>query len=104
MDGHSGTRRVTRLRGEPVGVVRFIRDTEKPTSAEIAVEVVDEWQNRGVGSLPPPGLRHVYDARNLSQLTALTSVSSRRAAGLFAKPHIGETHVGGSIQVRLCRS
>jgi GNAT superfamily N-acetyltransferase len=37
--------------GEGVGVARFIRDPERPSSAEVAVTVVDEWQGRGLGTL-----------------------------------------------------
>ena len=33
-----------------VGVARFIRDPERPTVAEAAVVVGDEWQNRGLGT------------------------------------------------------
>jgi GNAT superfamily N-acetyltransferase len=35
--------------GDPVGVARYIRLAEKPSAAEVAVTVVDEWQGRGVG-------------------------------------------------------
>src|SRR5438270_7409355 len=48
---HEALIAVTRLHGEPVGVARFIRNSDDPTSADVAVEVVDEWQNRGVGLL-----------------------------------------------------
>jgi GNAT superfamily N-acetyltransferase len=35
-------------RGEPVGIARLVRDG---STAELAVEVVDEWQSRGVGTI-----------------------------------------------------
>jgi ribosomal protein S18 acetylase RimI-like enzyme len=34
---------------EPVGVVRWVRDGDDPTRAEIAIEVVDAHQGRGIG-------------------------------------------------------
>jgi GNAT superfamily N-acetyltransferase len=34
-----------------IAIARFIRDKERPGTAEVAVEVVDAWQNRGVGTL-----------------------------------------------------
>ncbi len=37
--------------GRPIGVARFVRVTEDPAVAEVAVEVVDAWHRRGVGSL-----------------------------------------------------
>jgi RimJ/RimL family protein N-acetyltransferase len=36
--------------GRGVGVARFIRDTEDPESAEVAITIVDEWQGRGLGT------------------------------------------------------
>lgn len=35
---------------EPVGVARFIRDPDRPDTAEVAVTVVDAWQRRGVAT------------------------------------------------------
>jgi RimJ/RimL family protein N-acetyltransferase len=34
----------------PVALARFVRDRADPGSAEIAVEVVDDWQRRGLGT------------------------------------------------------
>jgi len=48
---HEALTAITRLHGEPLGVARFIRDPREPTSADVAIEVVDEWQNRGAGAL-----------------------------------------------------
>ena len=36
--------------GRGVGVARFIRDSEDPASAEIAITIVDEWHGRGLGT------------------------------------------------------
>ena len=33
-----------------VGLARYIRDTEEPEVAEIAVTVADDWQGRGLGT------------------------------------------------------
>ena len=37
--------------GEPIGIARLIRDPRRSHEAEIAFEVVDAWQRRGVGRL-----------------------------------------------------
>lgn len=34
----------------PIGIARFIRDRHDPESADVAVDIVDVWQNRGVGT------------------------------------------------------
>ena len=36
--------------GRPVGVARLVRSTDDPTTADVAVAVVDVWQSRGVGT------------------------------------------------------
>jgi GNAT superfamily N-acetyltransferase len=36
--------------GATVGIARFVRDEAEPDVAEVAFEVVDEWQGRGIGS------------------------------------------------------
>jgi GNAT superfamily N-acetyltransferase len=36
--------------GDPVAVVRAVRLTDDPLAAELGIEVVDAWQNQGVGS------------------------------------------------------
>jgi GNAT superfamily N-acetyltransferase len=38
-------------RGEGIGVARFVRSPSEPTSAEVAVTVIDEWQGRGLGTV-----------------------------------------------------
>jgi len=37
--------------GRGVGVVRFIRESEEPATAEVAITVIDEMQRRGVGRI-----------------------------------------------------
>ena len=35
--------------GRSLGIARFVRDSEDASVAEVAFEVVDDWQGRGVG-------------------------------------------------------
>ena len=37
--------------GRPIGVARFVREREQPDSADVAVAVVDAWQDRGIGTM-----------------------------------------------------
>ena len=38
-------------REEGVGVARFVRLSDRPDTAEVAITVIDAWQKRGVGKL-----------------------------------------------------
>lgn len=82
---HEALIAVTRLRGEPVGVARFIRNSDDPTSADVAVEVVDEWQNRGVGSMLAVRLAARAQRENISQFTALMSAANPRSRQLLTR-------------------
>ncbi len=44
-------RRLENGEEEGVGVARFVRLTDRPEAAEVAVTVVDSWQRRGVGTM-----------------------------------------------------
>ena len=35
--------------GRAIGIGRFVRDADDASTAEVAFEVVDEWQGRGIG-------------------------------------------------------
>lgn len=37
--------------GRPIGVARFVREPVEPHSADVAVAVVDAWQDRGIGTM-----------------------------------------------------
>jgi GNAT superfamily N-acetyltransferase len=37
--------------GDGIGVARYVRNRERPDTAEVAVTVIDDWQGRGVGTL-----------------------------------------------------
>lgn len=100
---HEALVALTRLRGKPVGVARFIRDHADPSSADVAVAVVDEWQDRGVGSMLVNRLRARALRENLAQFTALTSPTNLRARRLLAKA--GEVSVvardGATVSYRV---
>jgi GNAT superfamily N-acetyltransferase len=69
---------VALIRGEPVGIARLVRDG---ASAEVAVEVVDEWQGRRVGTLLMKRLAADARAAGIGRLHAVVAAdntSSRR--------------------------
>jgi GNAT superfamily N-acetyltransferase len=49
VDGTSHAAWVAMQGAEPIGVVRWVRDRNDPRRAEIAIEVVDAHQGRGIG-------------------------------------------------------
>jgi len=51
VDGRDHVALVAVARGKPVGIARLIRDPRRAHEAEIAFEVVDAWQRRGIGRL-----------------------------------------------------
>jgi RimJ/RimL family protein N-acetyltransferase len=76
----------------PVGVARLLQYTDDPATADIAVTVADDWQERGIGTAlvsallqrrpaPVTRLRTVIDASNRRSL-ALLAGAGRLSAGL----------------------
>lgn len=62
--------------GRPIGIARLV--SEGPGRAELAVEVVDDWQGRGVGSRL---VRAVLDrGRALGVTTVVADVSAENSA------------------------
>ena len=47
---HEAIGAVDEATGRALGIARYIRDTEDPEVAEIAVAVIDDWQGRGLGT------------------------------------------------------
>jgi RimJ/RimL family protein N-acetyltransferase len=55
VDGRDHVALVAEYPGEPVrrliAVARFVRASDDPQAADVAIAVADEWQGRGLGSL-----------------------------------------------------
>ena len=64
--------------GEGIGVARYVRDADRPDTAEVAVTVIDDWQRLGVGGL----LLEVISARareeGIKTFTALMLATNRK--------------------------
>ena len=57
VDHHDHVALVARSRdGRAIGIARFSRDHDVPTTADVAVTVVDAWQDRGLGTILAPAL------------------------------------------------
>lgn len=76
--------------GSPVGVARMIRYAERPTVADVAVTVLDEWQGRGAaGSL----LAEIVRQRPTGITQIATIVAADNAASLAMLRRLGPTIV-----------
>ena len=64
--------------GALVGVAHYFRDADRPTQAEIAVEVADGHQQRGIGSSLLRELARLAQERGIRQFVA-TALQENRA-------------------------
>ena len=73
---------VERQTGRPVGIGRYVRDADAP-EAEIAFEVVDDWQGRGVGRQLTVELARLARAHGILRLRASVDRGNRAALALL---------------------
>jgi L-amino acid N-acyltransferase YncA len=71
--------------GSIVGVARYIRSASQPELAEVACEVVDEWQRRGVGRRLAAALLRRARANSIRRLTASACSDNLAALALLRR-------------------
>ena len=79
-----------------LGVARYVRDREDPHKAEVAIEVVDDFQGRGLGSVMVEELGRRARMRGITRFTATMASENIPAQRLFRRL-TGQTsihHVG----------
>ena len=81
--------------GRGVGIARYIRHTEDPQAAEIAVTIVDDWQGRGLGTELLTRLSGRARCEGIHRFTALVAEDNIAMAGLLQ--NMGADLVGRSI-------
>jgi GNAT superfamily N-acetyltransferase len=69
--------------GQGIGIGRFIRNPDRPRSAEVAIAVADEWQRRGLGRLLLERLADRARQEGITSFTALVSHDNRNMQGLL---------------------
>ena len=69
--------------GSALGIARYIRDTEDPEVAEIAVAVVDDWQGRGLGTALLTRLLDRARDEGIRRFTALVAVDNEVMVSLL---------------------
>ena len=72
---------VDQATGATVGLARFVRDVDAP-EAEIAFEVVDDWQGRGLGKRLVAELRALALGQGILRFRALIAHGNRPAFAL----------------------
>src|SRR5450755_1231534 len=75
--------------GEGLGVARYIRSSEDPESAEVAVTVSDDWQGRGLGRALLDRLTYRARREGVRRFSAL--VQSDNPASLGLLEGVGDT-------------
>src|SRR5215467_7761995 len=73
--------------GRGVGIARYIRHTEDPQAAEIAVTIVDDWQGRGLGTELLARLTARARSEGIHRFTALVAEDNVAMAGLLRNMH-----------------
>jgi RimJ/RimL family protein N-acetyltransferase len=71
--------------GSTVGVARYVRSSSQPEMAEIACEVVDEWQGRGVGRQLAASLIRRARCNSIHRLTASSFSDNLPALALLGR-------------------
>ena len=71
--------------GAGLGVARYMRDPKRPTTAEAAVEVIDDWQGRGLGSVLLRRLCRRAKADGIDTFTASLLTDNRSMLRLFER-------------------
>lgn len=73
---HEALGAVAAADGRALGIARYIRDTENPEVAELAVAVVDDWQGRGLGTALVTRLMDRAREEGIERFTALVAVDN----------------------------
>jgi GNAT superfamily N-acetyltransferase len=89
-DGHPG-----------VGIARFIRDTDDPASAEVALAVADGWQGSGLGRALLAVLYCLGRERGISTLYGVTLFENRFLAEWFRELGATVVEEDGYFDVKL---
>jgi GNAT superfamily N-acetyltransferase len=88
---------------EGVGVARCVRDPARPSAAEVAVTVVDDWQGRGLGTLLLEAITMRAREEGVDTFTALMLVENSEMMDLLQR--LGAVRVldraAGTVEVEV---
>lgn len=80
---HEALAAVDETDGRGLGVARFIRRADHPDTAEVAVTVVDDWQNRGLGTELLLKLTDRARQEGIRQFSALVAADNETVLNLL---------------------
>jgi RimJ/RimL family protein N-acetyltransferase len=82
--------------GRAAGIARFVE--VQPRTAEIALEVVDEWQGRGLGGVLVDAVTTVASATGIRRLRASLSSDNTRSLRLLTRVGLRARAVQGGLE------
>lgn len=80
---HEALAAIDAASGQGVGVARFVRDADRPDTAEFAVTVIDDWHGRGVGTALLDLLAERAREEGVVRFTALLLAENREMLELL---------------------
>ena len=89
---HEALIAVSRLSGRGLGVARFVRLADDPTTADVAVVVADEWQRAGLGTALVTRLVDRARCEGIARFSALMDAENEGARRLLRR-------TGGSLRL-----
>ena len=98
VDGHRHVAWLASVDGEPVGIARYVRQTDCPTTAELAFEVVDRLHGRGLGAVLLDTITTVAAARGICRIKGTLAPSNTASRRLVAKVGAATRTVDGLLE------
>lgn len=74
---------VTTSNPDPIGIARYIRSPEKKSCAEVAVTVVDEHQQKGLGTILLALLAYIALRNDINEFTAVVLSNNMKMLQVF---------------------
>lgn len=89
--------------GEGIGVARYVRNRDRPETAEVAVTVIDDWQGRGVGTLLLEAICGRAREEGIRTFTALMLATNQEMMDVFhgLGPVRIVDHETGTVEIEL---
>lgn len=83
--GREAVAAVEAASGRSIGIARFVRDGDDASTAEVAFEVVDVWQGRGVGRRLAQELARIAAEQGIRRLHALVATDNPAALAVMKR-------------------